>query len=151
MKLENWVKSYKGEVVKDHGNKTYKILFYDDGNIISKANVSLRDITLLLSKSDIDKPSIGDRVKVKLARCRKLHKGKIIEDHGGRFKILFSEGDIKSYVDIKNVTLLSETKAKSRSKKLEKILKDDSDDGQEEQECSSLSGRFVPQKIPRCR
>ena len=24
-----------------------------------------------------------------LARCRKPHKGKIIEDHGGRFKILF--------------------------------------------------------------
>ena len=95
---------------------TYKILFYVDGNIISNS-VSLQDITLLLSRSDIDKPSIGDRV-VKLARCKKPHKGKVVEDHGnGRFKILFPEGDIESNVDINNITLLSETKAKSRARK----------------------------------
>ena len=144
VKLENWAKTYKGEVVKEHSNKTYKILFYVDGNIISKSNVSLQDITLLLSRSDIDKPSIGDRVKVKLARCKKLHKGKVVGDHGnGRFKILFPEGDIESNVDINNITLLSETKAKSRARKIKEILKYDSDDGQEEQECRRFNGSFV--------
>ena len=141
MKLENWAKTYKGEVVKEHSNKTYKILMFMR-NIISKSNVSLQDITLLLSRSDIDKPSIGDPT-VKLARCKKLHKGKVVEDHGnGRFKILFPEGDIESNVDINNITLLSE-KSKITSQKIKEILKYDSDDGQEEQECRRFNGSFV--------
>ena len=58
LKLENWVKSYKGGGQRLATNVQNIVLMMEQN--VSK--VSLRDITL--SIHDIDKPSIGNRVCV---------------------------------------------------------------------------------------